>query len=226
MAVVFENNGAGQIADGSTPNPGLPASTVAGNLLVWSVAFEKGSDVTVTNPTGFTTLVTINQLTNIGLRVAWKIAAGSDSVTGSLSTSAKYSTQCARFSGHDPTTPFRTPPAGASNSSGNPDPPDHTGLTSGDLVLAYAAVKTQTTFTPPTNYTERFDLPNTVSGIPGHSMASREIATSSENPGTFTPASASEWAAATVAIAPGVAAAALPGKRTIIGQATMRAALR
>lgn len=225
MAVVFENIGAGQIAEGSTPNPGLPASTVAGNLLVWGVAFEKGSDVTVTNPTGFTTLVTINQSANVGLRVAWKIAAGSDSVSGSLSIPVKYSTQCARFTGHDPTTPFRTPPAGASSSSGNPDPPDHTGLTSGDLVLAYAGAKTQTTYTPPTNYTERYDLPNTSGGIPSHSMASREITTSSENPGTFTPASASEWAAATVAIAP-VAAVVFPGKRTIIGQAVMRAALR
>lgn len=181
--------------------PTKPAGTVTGDLLVLVVAYEKGSDVTPTN-SQWTTVRTDSQVANVGQRVAWRIENGAALTAVSFSQAAAFAWTVCRISGHDPTTPIDAH-QGANNAAGNPDPPSVTTSGVDRLALACVAGKIQTTYTPPSGYTEQFDNPNTTAGIPGNCGATKTVASVGvEDPATFTPGSASEWVAATVAIAP------------------------
>lgn len=210
MPAAFQTGEGFQTGDGSAPTPTAPSGLTAGDLLLWKVSYEKGTDIAVTLPSGFTLVGTVTSTTNIGLTVARKIAAGGDSLAGSFNAAAKYSAVCSRFTGHDGTTPVRASAATSNGSSGNPDPPAAANEVADDLILYIVAGKTQTTYTAPSGYTERYDRPNSASGIPGHSMGDRVALGSSEDPGAVVAASQSEWAAITVAIAPGVSQLAPP----------------
>lgn len=209
MPAAFQTGEGFQTGDGSAPTPTSPGQS-AGDLLLWKVAYEKGTDITVTLPSGFTLVGTVTSTTNVGLTVARKIAAGGDSLAGSFNTAAKYSAVCSRFTGHDGTTPVRASAATSNGSSGNPDPPAAANEVADDLILYIVAGKTQTTYTAPSGYTERYDRPNSASGIPGHSMGDRIALGSSEDPGAVVAASQSEWAAITVAIVPSAGGQAAP----------------
>jgi hypothetical protein len=86
----------------------------------------------------------------------------------------------------------------------NPDPPSVTTTVADTLVFAIVSAKTQTTYTQPTNYTERWDRPNTSAGTPSNAGFGRALAsTGAEDPGAPTAnGSQSEWVATTVAINP------------------------
>lgn len=210
MAVTFrtKNDATGDGNAAGTQN--LPASTAADDLLTVHLAFEKGTDITVTN-NGWTiahaTNGRANQGTNIGAYFGWRLATTIDVIAGnvlrpSLSTTAKWSSTISRWDGHDAATPINASGTPASNTSGNPDPPSVTSTVDGCLLVALCAAKSQTTYTAPSGYTERWDNPNSTSGTPGLSGASKaQVSAGADNPATFTPGSASEWVAQTFAIA-------------------------
>lgn len=207
MAVSFVSQ-SNQTDDGTSPNSGLPSGS--GGMLLWEVSYEKGQDIGVTLPSGFTLINTVVQAANVGKTVAWKIAAGSDAVTGTFSQAAKYSVTCSRWAGAHASAPIRAN-ASTSFASGHPDPANLTGIVAGDMVLAIVSGKTQTLYSAaPTGYTECYDNPNTSGGVPSDCLANKEAAGTSDNPSAFTAVSTSEWVALTIALIPAAGGQAAP----------------
>lgn len=213
MAVVWQTSSNATGDSNGSGNQTLPASTVAGDLLIVHIGFEKGSDITVTD--GPWTLVEReDQVTNAGQYIGRRIASAGDITAGnvarpSFSTTGKWSCTISRFDGHDATTPMDVTATGANSSSGNPNPPSIDPVTSDCLICAFVSAKTQTTYTTMANYNERYDNPNTTNGQPSLAMFDRQITGHAvEDPGSPTPASASEWVASTIAIRPGGAVTA------------------
>jgi hypothetical protein len=196
--------------EGTTPTVGNPSGLSVGDLLIWHINYEKGSDAgsgSAGTLTGGTLIRRDNQLTNVGQLLAWLIYAGGGLTAVAFSTGVKWAASISRITGHDPTTPIRAH-LGTTGSSGAPNCPNLAGLTIGDLVLALAGNKKNSSYNgQPTGYSERYDNPNAV-GLPSNVMATKTAAASSEDPEEFNPTDAAEWAAATIAIAPAAGAAA------------------
>ncbi len=142
---------------------GEPTGTVAGDLLVVGLAFEKGSDVTITPPAGWTLIRRTNQSSNVGYASYRKTAGASEpsSYGFSLTNSSKWSIGGCAITGADTAAPIDVH-NGASAASGNPSAPSITTSGQNRLVLAFYANKKPATYS---NYTspavERFDAPNT-----------------------------------------------------------------
>lgn len=109
----------------------LPGGVVLDDLLVAHVAYEKGSDVTVTAPAGWTLVEIANQLSDIGQAVYWRRAAAGEppSYEWRFSQAAKVTGGIMRFSGIDygtavPTNPVldRSKVVGAEGTT-SPSPP-------------------------------------------------------------------------------------------------------
>jgi RHS repeat-associated protein len=185
---------------------GKPTGTVAGDLLVVGLAFEKGSDVAITPPSGWTLIRRTNQSSNVGHATYRKVAGASEpaSYAFALTNSPKWSLGGCAIAGAHATTPIDAH-NGASGSSGNPSAPSLTTTGPSRLVLAFYANKKPATFS---NYTspaiERFDAPNTSGGLPSNAMASYEQpAAGASGAKSATPSEQAEWVAQQIAIAPG-----------------------
>lgn len=213
MAVVWRTRSNATGDSNGSGNQTLPTGTVAGDLLIVQHGFEKGSEIVITD-NGWTPVEREDQGTNGGQYIGRRIASAGDISAGnvarpSFSTTAKWSCSISRFDGHDATTPMDVAATGANSASGNPNPPSIDPVTSDCLICAFVSAKTQTTYTAMANYTERYDDPNSASGQPSLAMFDRQIVGhAAEDPGSPTPASASEWVAATIAIRPGGAVTA------------------
>jgi RHS repeat-associated protein len=166
--------------DSATATVGKPAGTVAGDLLVVGLAFEKGSDVAITPPAGWTLIRQTNQSSNVGYATYRKAAGASEGATYAfaLSQSAKWSIGACAIAGADTAAPIDDH-AGFSNASpGNAFAPAPSVTTTGPnrLLLAFFANKKPATFSfynapsPPSS--ERWDAPNTAGGLPSNAMAS------------------------------------------------------
>ena len=151
-----------------------------------------------------------DQTTNVGQRIVVVHLASlpNSEFTVTVSQSVKWAVTVSRLSGHATSSPVRAH-VGTSGSSGNADPPNLTGIVSGDLVLGLVGNKKNDTWTPPSGYAERYDNPNSTDGLPSNSMADKTATGTSEDPGGFVPSSGAEWCAAAVAIAPAAGGAAV-----------------
>lgn len=199
-----ESNAVGDSALGGTQ--ALPSGSAAGDHLRIHIAFEKGTDIVITD-NGWTLPANCraNQSTNIGLYVAWRTVSAGDVSAGvidrpSFDESAKWNVSIARITGQHSSTPHNAAGTPASSASGNPDPPSVTSTVDECLLVAVCGTKSAaTSFTPPSGYTEEVDVSNT----PSLSVARKnQVSAGADNPATFTPSSASEWCAITYAIAP------------------------
>lgn len=203
MAVTWQTDVHGTAtADNLTPTK--PVGTITGDLLLLHVSFEKGTDVTFgSNISQWTLVEREDQLTNVGNAVYRRAEDGAALGNITLGTSVKLAWTVTRLDGHDAATPMDVAAVGANSASGNPDPPSIDPVTDDCLIFAFCSAKTQTTYTPPSTFTERHDNPNSADGSPGQSGATlQHTGSAAVDPGTFTPGAASEWAACTVAIRP------------------------
>jgi RHS repeat-associated protein len=183
-----------------------PTGTLAGDLLVVGLAFEKGSDVAIQAPSGWTLIRRTNQSSNVGYASYRKLAGASEptSYSFTLTNSPKWSIGSCAIAGANATTPIDVH-ADASGSSGNPSAPSVTTTGPSRLLLAVYANKKAATFS---NYTapaaERWDAPNVPGGLPSNALASYTQATAGASGAKSATASeAAEWVAQQVAIAPG-----------------------
>jgi RHS repeat-associated protein len=182
-----------------------PTGAIAGDLLVVGLAFEKGSDVAITPPSGWTPIRPTNQSSNVGYATYRKTAGLSEpaSYAFSLTNSPKWSIGACAIAGADATAPIDVH-NGASASSGNPSAPSITTTGPQRLVLAFYANKKPTTYS---NYAapavERWDVPNVPGGLPSNAMASYTQATAgATGPKSATAGEQAEWVAQQIAIAP------------------------
>jgi RHS repeat-associated protein len=182
-----------------------PTGTVQGDLLVVGLAFEKGSDVTVTPPSGWTLIRRTNQSSNVGYATYRKLAGASEgaSYAFALTNSPKWSIGACAIAGADATTPIDVH-NGASAASGNPSAPSVTTAAANRLVLAFYANKKPATYSGYSSpAVERWDAPNTSGGLPSNAMASYEQpAAGATGAKSATVSEQAEWVAQQIAIAP------------------------
>jgi RHS repeat-associated protein len=196
--------------DAGTATVSKPTGTVSGDLLVVGLAFEKGSDVTLTPPSGWTLIRRTNQSSNVGNATYRKIAGASEpsSYVFALSPALKWSIGACAIAGADAAAPIDVH-NGASAASGNPTAPSLTTTGANRLVLAFYANKkpaTYSSYTSPAG--ERFDAPNTSGGLPSNALASyQQAAAGATGAKSATASEPAEWVAQQIAITP----AAAPG---------------
>lgn len=198
-------------ASTTTHTVNLPAGITSGQLLI--VAFCNGgaSTASVTTPgSGWSTRFTntFNAAGGPTLTVFYRFADGSEgsTITVTTSGSAGSSHVSYRITGVDTGT---NPESGTSseNQSSTPDPPTVTASwgSADNLFLAMVGWEpgSQAVTGYPTNYTlsQTLDRWNSGSGS-GTIMAGRQLASATDNPGTFSSPTVN-WVAGTVVIKPG-----------------------
>lgn len=185
----------------------LPASIVAGNLLliIWQSA---ALGITVTTPSGWTALGSpVTNGNNIQFIVYYKTASGSEGATQAISTNNN--TPAAHVSYQISTYQGAPEVATATGTSANPDPPSLSPSWGFDKTLWLAisdSVRVSTSHSvtgTPSGYTNVVSASEDLGGT-GTSYRlwtlRKEAQASSENPGSFTLSNSLDWCAATLAI--------------------------
>jgi hypothetical protein len=185
------------VAGTSTVNVILPLQREVGDILVVAIGLITNVTISSGLPSGWTTEVSVAGGGAGGERlyVLWKRCEASD-VDFDLTLSAASSwdlVSCAILNMADDTDVISGTATGGSNA--NPDPPDLSATA--DLWCAVEETEGRTVTAYPTNYTHR--QATHTGGGGGIGIAFRQLAASSENPGTFTMSGNSFWAAATLA---------------------------
>jgi RHS repeat-associated protein len=182
-----------------------PTGTVQGDLLVVGIAFEKGSAVAITPPSGWTLIRRTDQSSDVGYATYRKTAGASEgsSYSFALTNTPKWSIGSCAIAGTDPTAPIDVH-NGAIGSSGNPSAPSVTTTGPNRLVLAFYANKKAATFSSYTSPAlERWDAPNSPGGLPSNAMAAYELPAAGASGAKSAVASEQEkWVAQQIAIAP------------------------
>ena len=202
-------NGGGNTTNTTSHTVNLPSGIVSGNLLL--VFFASDGTPTITFPSGWTQLFQTAGGTDVKFGAWYRIADGTEGATITVTTSAS---ECSNHTSYRITGYSGTPEVGtsATGNSTTPNPPSLTPSWGAKDTLWFACQgndgSTATTAYP-TNYTNGRNDNNSVSD-PTASVATarRELNAASEDPGTFTIATARNWVANTVAVKP-IAAIAL-----------------
>jgi len=183
----------------------LPSNISAGDLLLVFFGY-RGGGATVTFPNGWNKLFETSNGTSITYGAWYKVAAGTEGATITVTTNASVRSAHTsyRITDYD-----GVPEVGASatGSSTNPDPPNLSPTWGAKDTLwftscAYRDNGSTTIFAYSANYTNgRLDsLPGSL--VCGIGTARRELNADSENPSTFTLSASQAWVANTVAICP------------------------
>lgn len=204
---VAATNQGNDTVNGTSHTINLPASISSGDLLIVAVSMD--GNTSLTWPAGWTAL---SGPTNSGgdgtLEARYRIADGSEGATITITTAASEAQSHIswRITGwHGTTPPEAGTPATANNSS--PDPPSVAPSWGSEDNLYIAVmgwgVSTSNISAYPTNYSisQMTDAASNV-GIAAIAIAGRELAASSDNPGTATIGSNSTWAANTLVVRP------------------------
>ena len=185
-----------------TPNVNLPTGITSGDLLVM---FIGGRDDVGTGgigwPAGWTELMDDLDTGNPRAAVAYRIADGTEgsSIGITMSSDRDLVSYCYRISGTSGNAPEI---ADATGTSSSPNPPNLTPTwgSKDTLWLVYGSCDDGRAFTAaPTNYTD-FTAQDRSQASTG--TARRELAATSENPGSFTIDQSEPWQAVTVAVEP------------------------
>lgn len=181
----------------------LPASIGAGDLLLIFANFN-GSTVAVSVPTGWTEIY--DSQSGSGSAWGWKayrIADGGEGTSVSVTTDVSVTSahQTFRITGHGGNAPELSSAGGTSS---NPDPPSLTpSWGSADTLwfAVYSHDSTTSISAYPTNYTNG----NHTATASGVASARRELAATSEDPGTFTVTTLRDADVITLAVEPAAA---------------------
>jgi hypothetical protein len=200
----------------------LPASIASGDLIIiWH--FSEGG-LTKTVPSPWVELFDGNSSGGDGLYIAYLIASGGETtVVVTKSAGERFAAIACRItaaSWHGTTPPEVS--TGATGSSQTSDPDSVTASWGSDDNLFIAAQATDNdSFTAtgwPSNYSGNQTNSDNVVSSSGGSIATRELAAASDDPGTFTITASDTWIAATVVVrgTGGAPPAAVP-QRTLVG---------
>lgn len=182
-----------------------PSGTAQGDLLIVFMGFEKGSDVAITPPSGWTLVQRINSGTDNGAAAYYKMAGSSEpaSYTFTLTNSPKHAGGIVRYSGVDSVNPINVSATNSGTSSTSQVAPSVTTTVNNAKVLVYYTSKKPATYTPAATTTERWDAPNTADGLPSNMMADFEQVTAgATGTKTATASEAEVWQTITVALTP------------------------
>lgn len=212
FASVAATNQGNDTVNSTSHTVNLPSGIASGHLLI--VAISMDGNTTLTWPAGWTTL---SGPTNSGgdgtLEVRYRVADGTEGSSISITTAA--SEACSyitwRITGwHGTSAPEAGTPG--TGSTANPDPPSVTASWGSDdnlflVILGWGASNLNISGYP-SNYSDNqiTDAANN-GGIGGIAAATRNLASDTDNPGTFT-LGATTWVANTIVIRPAAAGAA------------------
>ena len=192
------------VGNGATATVNKPSGTVEGDLLVVGVMFEKGSDVTVTPPAGWTLIRRTDTAADVGLATSYKVAGASEPANYAfgLTGNPKWAIGISRISAINTSNPVDVS-QGGTGSSGDVDAPSVTTTVANTLVLAFYTSKQSATYTPDAGTSEQYDAPNTADGIPSNMLATFVQATAgSTGIKTAVPSGSEIWVSQQVAISP------------------------
>lgn len=233
-AVAATNNSSVN-TDATSHTVSMPASIVAGDLLIVTFGWTSNLPQTISWPAGYTPITgaKVEQSTVVGVDVAYRWADGTEGATISVGTSGltKSCSVAYRITGAvNPATQAPEAAATSNTSASAANPPNlaPTGGSKDYLWLVVASNDGETALTTaPTNYTN-FIAENT--GVTGATSvncvmgtAERALTASSEDPGAFNSTSTA-WSAVTIAIHPAGAAVTVPPRPTVVNFAAIRAA--
>jgi hypothetical protein len=218
----------------STHNVIKPVGTAIGQLIIFgAVTYDGGLGYTIDPPSGFTELydAVLPAATGHGY-IACKVADGSEGVTLDFTTSGNTSSAhwAYSISGHDAGTPPEVGTAAGANTH-LPDSPSLNPAGWGTEDTLWVACNWQfggaaTVVAYPTNYGAN-NLASTDLGNVGVAVATRELASASEDPGTMELNLTLQCGAQTIAIRPSGAAAsktaAIRRRRDFMSFATLAA---
>ncbi len=183
----------------------LPGGYSVDDLLIIFAEFDRAtSSFTVTTPTGWTELESDDYGSYYRVRVWYRVATGSEgaSVTVTISDNARAGYVVYDITGYD-SVPESNSAVGMGGGSTTPDPPSLSPSWGSDdtLFIAFAACQDEDFTAYPSNYSlSQLTEHGTNASV---AVAARDLAASSDNPGTFTIASKSPWLAYTIAVKPG-----------------------
>jgi len=176
-----------------------PSGVTNGDLLVTVINFEKGSTEVINLLSGWTLLIRTNNTTNVGQAIYYKVANNEPaSYTWTITQGSKTCIGVARISNASSSNILTN----ASTGSGTAvTAPTITTAVNNCLILAFYTNKSSGTYTGVT--TERWDDPNTASGIPSNMLATFEQVTAGATGDKTATATVSEsWVATQVVIRP------------------------
>ena len=197
-----------ETADVTTHTVNLPASIGAGDLLVAFACVD--ASPTITEPSGWSVLhSTANGSANTGA-IWYKVASGSEGATMTFATSAGQQSAHItwRVTGHGHSASAPNSGTAATGTDANPNPPS---LTPAAGAQDYLWVVTEcndngqeTVTAYPADYTSnQLNINNGNVAGAAQAVASRNLNTTTQDPGTFTITTATEqWVTQTLAIAP------------------------
>jgi len=204
---VAKNNTSVNNSNGTSHTVNLPSGIQSGDLLIVIFGFKGGTNQTITWPSGYTSFLRADQVTNVGVEAAYRQADGTEGTTITVQTSANARTShnSYRITGAaDPA--VRPPESAASNgNNANPDPASLT-PTGGAKDYLWIALEINnngsTTITGwPTSYSGGIQAngsnQNSTTG-----SAVRQLNAASDDPDTFTVSSSIAWAAGTLVVHP------------------------
>ncbi|MEN9839288.1 MAG: hypothetical protein RL177_767 [Bacteroidota bacterium] len=195
------------VGTAATATVNRPASTESGDLLVVGVMFEKGTDVVITPPTGWTLIGRTDTGSNNGMATYFKVATASEptSYGFALTNGPKWSIGISRITGANADVPvFAFSSASASSAATSVISASVGAVPAYSLVLSFHSNKKPATYTPASGTTERYDAPNTSGGLPSNMMATFATTTGGATTARSATASESEvWVAQQVVIASG-----------------------
>jgi hypothetical protein len=211
FAVVEATNTSFENSAQTTHNISLPAGVSSGDLLIAVLSLD-GNNADSTWPSGADLWTEQLDLASSGnrLSIAYRNADGTEGATVDVTTdnSRKSSHMTFRISGHAVQAPDIT--AGATGSGANPNPDSLTPAGgAADIVwLAICGTDHEWDFTGwPTDYSNNQLEVNSSSGSFGSSAAAatRNLNTTTQDPGTFTHDGSDQWVACTMAVYPSAA---------------------
>ncbi len=179
-----------------------PTGTIADDLLIANISYEKGSGEIITPPAGWSLIIRNDNSTDAGLAIYYLIAGAAEpaSYNFTLVNGSKWSIGCSRISGINTAGPIDL--SGGSTGNGTAvSAPSVTTTENNTLVLGYYTNKKSSTYTADITTTERYDVPNTPDGIPSNMLATFVQASAGATGNKVATSSDSEsWSAVQVAV--------------------------
>lgn len=236
MAITHVGSTKGNGKDILTAQVPKPGGIAVDDLLVVTIASNRGSGVTVTPPAGWTLVARVDDNNAAGNEVGFmyykvatstEVAASTFDFTFDQSSNNQAAFGCTAFRGVDTATPedASVVTTNPTTSSGSPDPDAITTVTDGAVVLAFIAQELDTTYTIPSGYFESWQDNSTGDTTAEHTSgaAAYKVVDSagSEDPGAFVAAAGSDaYVTITWAIRPDAEAATALGRNALTGDSS------
>ncbi len=201
-APVFENAST-TIGDSSTITIRKPVDTQAGDLLVAALMLNKGNQIVVTTPPGWTPIRRNNRSRYIGMATYYRIADGSEPSTClfPLDEITRWAASISRISGADVENPVAAS-GGKTGRKGDVIAPSVKTEKDDALVLAFYTNRRDATYAPDSSTVEQYDEPNATDDLPSNMLATFEQADAGSTGSKTASPSLSDrvWAAQQIAI--------------------------